>query len=227
MKKCFWTGLAILAPVALTLAITLFLINILTAPFLGITQAVLERLHLFQEGFLFLTKDQIILICSQGLILVFLFGITILLGALTRWFFIHYLLRLGDSVLHRIPLVNAVYKTSQEVIKTLFSDTATAFKKVALVPFPHGHMRTIGFVTRENVPGPNGERYASVFVPTTPNPTSGFLMLFQEKDITHLEMSVEDAFKFVISCGVISSPFDGKTPPTLPPAFQTPSNLKP
>lgn len=222
MKKYFWTGLAILAPVAFTVAITLFLINILTTPFLGITQAILARLHLFQEGFLFLSKEQVIVLCSEALILLFLFGITILLGALTRWFFVHYLLRLGDSVIHRIPVVNAVYKTSQEVIKTLFSDTATAFKKVALVPFPHAHMRTIGFVTREHVPGPNGESYASVFVPTTPNPTSGFLMLFHEKDITQLDMPVEDAFKFIISCGVIASPFDSKTAPALPPALHNP-----
>lgn len=206
MKRYLFTGLAILLPLALTVAIVLFLVNLLTAPFLDVVKPLLLKFSLFREGFGIFSGEQLVRSSSRFVILVLLFTLTVVVGFLARQFFIKYLISLGDSILHRIPLVNTVYKTSQDVIKTIFSDTSSSFKQVALVPFPHTHTRSIGLITRESVKDEEGKSLVAVFVPTTPNPTSGFLMLFERTDLTYVDMSVEEAFKYIISCGVIDTP---------------------
>ena len=207
MRKCFFTGLALLLPAALTLILAIVTVNFLTAPFMGMMTAILGKLSIFQRGFLFVSGQQLLRYTSQALIIALLFFATVLVGMLTRWVIVHYFIRLGDRILHRIPLINTIYKTSQEVIQTLFVNHAKAFKQVALVPFPDTATMSIGLITRENIPTADGEKMIAAFVPTTPNPTSGFLMLFKKQDVTYLKMSVEEAFKFIISCGVIPSPF--------------------
>ena len=225
MKKYFVTGLAILLPLAMTIAIVTFIVNLLTNPFIGAVKSVLGQLNLFQEGILFLSPEQVLQYSSQGLILLLLFFVTVIFGILTRWVVVHYFISLGDFILHRIPLVNTVYKTSQDVSKTIFTSGAKAFKQVAFVPFPHNTTRSIGLVTREEVACADGQKLVAVFVPTTPNPTSGFLMLFKRSDIVYLDMSVEDAFKFIISCGVITTPFTPQSQEVnrveIPPENQT------
>jgi uncharacterized membrane protein len=138
--------------------------------------------------------------------LALLFLFTCFLGFITRWFFINYLISVGDYFLHRIPLINSIYKTSQDVIKTIFASHTQSFKQVVLVPFPEEGVYCLGLVTRDAPPICNDlkkRELISVFVPTTPNPTSGYLLMFSKKDITFLDMRVEDAIKFIISCGVI------------------------
>ena len=209
MKKYFVTGLVILLPLALTIMIIVFVINFLTEPFVGIFSAIFQHYNLFENGFLFFSAAQLQIFISQVLILILLFFFTISLGIIARWFFINYLLDLWDYVLHRIPLVSSIYKTSQDVIKNLFASKANSFKQVVLVRFPNPDTLTVGLVTRENFPGlPNSnESLVAVFVPTTPNPTSGFLLMFKPEEVTYLDMKVEDAFKYIISCGVIMTPF--------------------
>lgn len=206
MKKYFITGMAILLPLALTIAIVVFLVNLLTTPFIGIVKPILSMLHLFQEGFLFFTADEVLTLVSQGLILVFLFLFTIMLGMLTQWVLVSYFLKVGDYILHRIPLINTVYKTSQDVIKTIFSHDSRSFTQVALVPFPSKELLSIGLVTCEAIPGMEESGLVAVFVPTAPNPTSGYLVLFKKDQVTILDMAVETAFKYIISCGTLSIP---------------------
>jgi len=210
MKRYFITGLIILLPLALTLAIVIFLVDLLTDPFMGFVQGIFDRYQLFQNGFLFLSSGQVKQSVSQILILVGLFFLTVLLGVLARWFFFHYLIQIWDFVLHRIPFIRTIYKTSQDVIHTIFKTDAQSFKRVVLVPFPNANTRGIGLVTRDNLPAvekDSKEKLVAVFVPTTPNPTSGFLMMYNPKDLIYLDMKVEDAFKYIISCGVILTPF--------------------
>jgi uncharacterized membrane protein len=213
MKKYFITGLVILLPLALTIAIVIFLFNLLTEPFAGILKAIFSHYGFFQNGFLFFTSDQIQQAISQLLILVLLVCVTIGLGILARWFFVHYLIRLSETLFHRIPFINTVYKTCNDVIKTIFATKNKSFKQVVMVRFPNPETYSIGLVTREDLPNvkessPGQEsKLIAVFVPTTPNPTSGFLIMYKPEDVIHLDMKVEDAFKYVISCGVIISPF--------------------
>lgn len=210
MKKYFLTGLVILLPLALTIVVVSFIFNLLTDPFVGIFRGVLAHFDLLEKSFLFWTPEQLQNYASKLLILVLLFFITIGLGALARWFFFRYFLGLWNYILHRIPIVRTIYKTFQDAISTLFNTQTNSFKQVVMVPFPNPLSYTIGLVTRDNLPdikNTGSKNLVAVFVPTAPNPTSGFLMIFKEEEIVYLDMKVEDAFKYIISCGVILTPF--------------------
>lgn len=211
MKKYFITGIVILLPLALTLLIVIFLINLLTDPFVGIVQSILDRYGLLDQDFLFLSSNQIQYVVSQLLILATLFFVTIFIGFIARLFFFHYVLKAWDYIIHRIPFISSVYKTCQDVINTILQSDTKSFKQVVIVPFPNPNSHSIGLVTRENLPGlptKEGEKMIAVFVPTTPNPTSGYLVMFKESSITYLDMKVEEALKYIISCGVIlNEPF--------------------
>ncbi|CDZ81313.1 hypothetical protein BN1013_01849 [Candidatus Rubidus massiliensis] len=209
MKKTFITGLVILLPLALTVAILLFLFNLLTQPFAGIIAFLLEKYNFFANGIFLLNKAQTHQVISQLMVLFSLFGITVALGVFARWFFVNYILLLGEKIFTQIPLVSPIYRTCKDVIKTIFKSKSKSFKQVVMVRFPNENTWAIGLVTKEEVQATdtNGTRsFVAVFVPTTPNPTSGFLLLLPQEDLVYLDMSVEDAFKYIISCGVIVSP---------------------
>ena len=119
------------------------------------------------------------------------------------------LLRFWEGVLSRIPVVKSVYYSVKQVSDTLFSSSGEAFRKALLVQYPREGAWTIAFLTGQ----PGGDvlthlrgDYVSVFVPTTPNPTSGFFLMLPRKDVIELEMSVDEALKYIISMGVVSPP---------------------
>ena len=209
MKKYFITGLIILLPLAVTLAVMVFIFNILTVPFAGALSALLSHYNFLGNGFFIFTDEQIQFFISQIFVLLFMFFFTVLLGIIAHWFFVKYLIRVWDYILHRIPFVSTLYKACKDVINTIFASKTKSFKQVVLVPFPSLESKSIGLVTQDNLNWYGNEQnlLTAVFVPTTPNPTSGFLMMFDPKDLTYVDMKVEDAFKYVISCGVILSPF--------------------
>lgn len=211
MKKYFITGLVVLLPMTLTLVVVAFLFNLLTEPFLEITRSFFGNYPVFKEGFLVFSQAQVHTFITKVLILLLLVAFTFLLGFLARWFFLHKLIHLWEKVVHRIPLISSIYKACQDVINTVFSSEKSSFKQVVMIPFPNKETRTIGLVTRESLPGletPEGETHVVVFVPTTPNPTSGFLVIFPKSDVIEVDMSIEEAFKYVISCGVIHPGFN-------------------
>jgi len=206
VKKDFLTGLVILLPIAITIAVVGSLINFFTGPFVKAVTSFLQNTNFANRGFLFLSHEQAVLYLSKLLILVLLFFLIILLGMLTRWYVIQSLLNIGDRFLHRIPVVSTVYKTTKEIIKNLFHHDATAFKQVVLVPFPQKDIFALGLISGQAPTicnASSGENLVSVLVPTTPNPTSGFLLLFKQKDLIYLDMKPEDAIKYIISCGSI------------------------
>lgn len=215
MKKYFLTGLIILLPLAVTIAVLVFLINFLTQPFVGMVSAVLLKMNLLNRNFLFLSSEHLVRYTSQIVILILLFITTVLLGAITRWFIINSLFRLGDKIIHRIPIVNTVYKTTQEIIKTLFSKDKNSFKQVVMVPFPRDGVYVIGLVSRdapEICSSSTNKDLVSVLVPTTPNPTTGFLLMYPRDQLLCVDMRPEDAIKYIVSCGVIIPPIKPSTP---------------
>ena len=216
MKKSFITGIVILLPLALTVLIVVFLINLLTDPFVDIVHSALRYYGLLNQGFLFLSARQVQMVASQALILLSLFIMTVFIGVIARWFFINYLIKMWDALLHRIPFIRSVYKTCQDVINTILTSDTKSFKQAVIVPFPTPDSHSIGLVTREHfegIPTREGEKFVAVFVPTTPNPTSGYLILYDEKELTYLDIRVEDALKYIISCGVIlNKPFQMMAP---------------
>jgi uncharacterized membrane protein len=202
MKKYFITGLVILLPLAVTIAIVIFIVDFLTKPFMGLVVKLLTHSYLGN----IVTSPHIIRYGSQIIILIGLFLITLALGFIARWFFFTYLIKLSDKLLHKIPIVNKVYKTTQEIIKTLFITDKNSFKQVVLIPFPNKETYSVGLVSRDSPPTCQqavGAEMVSVFVPTTPNPTSGFLIMFKKADLIYLDMKTEEAIKYIVSCGVI------------------------
>lgn len=197
MKRYFVTGLIILLPLALTVAVLVFIFNFLTEPFVGIVETVMTRYDL--NSYMELGRG-----LSKVLILVSLFFFTVLLGMLTRWFLVHYFMQFGDYLIRKIPFINSVYRTFKDVVSTLFNSDTKSFKQVVLVKFPNKDTSSIGFVTNES------EGRVTVFIPTAPNPTSGFTMMYHRDEVVYLDMKVEDAFKYVISCGVIQPAIQAK-----------------
>lgn len=205
-KKYFITGLVILLPLAVTIAILSFLVNLLTKPFVDIVLNFFSHIPALNHGFLFLSPDQFIKYTSRLLILIFLFFFTVGLGIVARWIFFKSFLELSDRLLHRIPVVNKVYKTTQDIIKTLFVSDKKSFQQVVMVAFPYPGVYVLGLIARDAPAACSSkidEELISVLVPTTPNPTTGFLLLIKKSDLIHVDMSPEDAIKFIVSCGVI------------------------
>ena len=202
MKKYFLTGLVILLPVALTIAIVGFLVNFFTAPFVEIVTASLQKIHIAERGFLFLSPERAIQYLSKLFILVCLFFVIVVLGMLARWVLMRSLLNLWDRLLQKIPMVSTMHITTKEIIKTFFSSSTSAFKQVVMVPFPQKGVYAIGLISG----GSLGSSLISVLVPTTPNPTSGFLLMYKKEDLIYLDMKPEEAFKYILSCGTLPPP---------------------
>ena len=111
-----------------------------------------------------------------------------------------------ESLLARIPLVRGVYSSVKHFAEVVFSESDSAFKKVLLIEYPRPGLYSLAFQTSENpeeVQARTGDRIVTVFLPTTPNPTSGFMLFVPRKDVIELEMSVEEALKMIISLGVV------------------------
>lgn len=194
MKKYFITGLVVLLPLVLTYWIITFILGLLADPFTGVAVFMLKLLGV--------SSHEILDICGKFLALTMLLGLIVMIGAIGRYFLFKYLLELSDAILHRIPIVSSVYKTSQELIQTVFKQDSHSFKKVVFVPFPHPGSHVVGFVTQDVALGGR----VAVFVPTTPNPTTGFLLMYEPEQVVALDMSVEDALRYIISCGVLLPP---------------------
>lgn len=207
LRKYFFTGLAILLPIALTLWILALFINLLTAPFLGLAKAILNYYGLLNSSFLFLSEEQVLNSSSKFLILVFFVTILWLVGFLGRVFLLRWLGRFGDYILHRIPLFNKIYKAVQDVVHSLAKEKGPDhISSVLLVPFPFEGTYCFGFITEGNLPqssNVDADRI-SVFVPGTPNPMMGFMLLFNRNQVIPINMSVDEAMKFIISCGTLT-----------------------
>ncbi|EGZ46178.1 DUF502 domain-containing protein [Neisseria wadsworthii] len=119
------------------------------------------------------------------------------------------ILEAWDSLLGRIPVVKSIYSSVKKVSESLFSDNGRSFKTPVLVPFPQPDIWTIAFVSGSIPPSverglsENGEEYISVYVPTTPNPTGGYYIMVRKSDVRELNMSVDEALKYVISLGMV------------------------
>jgi uncharacterized membrane protein len=193
MRKYFITGLLILVP----LAITAWVLNLVIST---MDQSLLFVPMRFQPRALFGFD-----IPGLGTILTVL--IVFLTGLLTSNLVGNYVVRLWEQVLRRIPVVNSVYSSVKQVSDTLFSSSGNAFRKAVLVPYPHQGSWTIAFLT--GVPGGDVKNhligdYVSVYVPTTPNPTSGFFLMMARSDVVELDMSVDAALKYIVSMGVVA-----------------------
>ena len=119
------------------------------------------------------------------------------------------LVSIWEAILARIPLVRTIYAAVKQVAETVFADSNTAFRKVMLVEYPRREMWCLAFQTGDaphEIRDKTGEELVSVFVPTTPNPTSGFVLMVPRKDVIELDMSVDDGLKLIMSLCVVAPP---------------------
>ncbi len=130
--------------------------------------------------------------------------------------------RLGESLIDRVPVVRSVYGALKQIFETVFADSSSSFREVVLVEYPRRGLWAVGFITgrtRGEVRDRIDRDLVNVFLPTTPNPTSGFLLFVPREDLVHLDMSVEEGIKMVISAGIVTPPRSaaadkGEEPPT-------------
>ena len=192
MKKYLITGLLIWIPLVITLWVLKLVVDVLDQTLLLLPPEFRTEnwlgLHVPGMG------------AVMTLVIVFLTGLfaTNLLGAR--------LVQLWHVVLHRIPVVNSIYSSVKQISDTLFSSSGQAFRKALLVQWPREGMWTIAFLT--GTPGGDVAQhvkgdYLSVYVPTTPNPTGGYFIIVARKDVIELDMSVDEALKYIISMGVV------------------------
>lgn len=138
-----------------------------------------------------------------GLSLAVLLVAIYVLGEVAANFLGRRVLQLGEEVLLRVPLVKVVYKASKQVVTAFQKPESAAFKSVVMVEFPREGMRAVGFLTNTFTLA-GGAVWHAVFIPTTPNPTTGFLQFIPAEDVTHTALTVEDAFKMIMSLGVLT-----------------------
>jgi uncharacterized membrane protein len=134
---------------------------------------------------------------------VILVGSLWILGEITAHVVGRRFLGLGEKILLKVPVVRVIYRTSKQVVTAFEGQDRAAFKSVVFLEFPRQGMRALGFVT-STIEQPDGSTWNTVFVPTTPNPTTGFLQVVRTAEVTATDFSVEEAFKMIMSLGVLS-----------------------
>jgi uncharacterized membrane protein len=140
-------------------------------------------------------------------------------GVLAANFFGRRLVDIWERMLARIPLVRSIYSGTKQVSETLFKPGGLAFRKVLLIEYPRRGLWSIAFQTAAGsaeAQSRTGEDLIPVFVPTTPNPTSGFIFMVPRRDVIEMDMCVDDAIKMVISLGVVVPPWQGRAEPSKP-----------
>ena len=195
MKRYFITGLLVLVPLFITVWVLATLIGIMDQSLLLLPR---EWRPEAQFGHA---------IPGIGALLTLL--IIFVTGLVAANFFGKRLILLWEAILSRVPVVKSIYSSVKQVSDTLFSGSGHAFRKALLVQFPRQGSWTIAFLT--GLPGGDVANhlkgdYVSVYVPTTPNPTGGYFLMMPRRDVVELEMSVDEALKYIISMGVVTPP---------------------
>ena len=210
MKKYFITGLIILLPVTLTLIVLFFLFDFFTAPFDPLVIFLLEAL---QRHFYFTLPSGVDAFLVRLISLVLLVIFVLLLGMLARRFIVRHLIEGTYSIFSRIPFIKGIFKVSRDVFHAILSGEGKVFKCPVMIPFPNESNYSVGFIVGEVPPECQSKAQTlltAVFVPTAPHPISGMVILVPHSEIKTLDMSNEDAVRFLISCGMIIPEENGK-----------------
>ncbi|HSI52848.1 MAG: DUF502 domain-containing protein [Methylibium sp.] len=203
MKKYLIAGLLVWLPLAITIWVLHAVLGLLDGVFawlLSASQALLPAAAHSPLEMLKQIPGLGVIVMVVGLLLTGMFATNIV----GQWW-----LRQGSRLLNQIPIVKSIYSSVKQVSDTLFSSSGNAFREAVLVQYPRQGSWTIAFVTGR----PGGEAgehlsgdYLSLYVPTTPNPTSGFFLMVPRADVVALAMSVDEALKYIISMGVVAPP---------------------
>lgn len=202
LRNAFLGGVIILLP----LGVTIFILNFL-----------IERIGSPASQYLFFFLDQAVrdnqfFSLLLGLIaLIIVAALITLLGLLSKFVFGRLLINLTEALLDRVPFFNTVYRSVKQIVDTFSQRKKAVFQKVVLVEYPRRGVHAVGFLTSEaegEAQAKTGATLLNVFVPTTPNPTSGFLLLVPEDEVIFLQMTVTEGMKMIISGGAVTPPYD-------------------
>lgn len=193
LRNYFLTGIVITAPIGITIYLTYVFVDFVDA---NITPFIPARYN----------PETYLPFSVPGLGLLVAVILLIFIGFLTANFLGRSLLHFGERIVARMPVVRTVYSALKQIIETVLKQSSTSFREVVLIEYPRKGLWAIAFVTSEaegEVADMADDTMISVFLPTTPNPTSGFLLFVPKKDMKFLDMSVEEGVKLVISAGMI------------------------
>lgn len=193
LKSYFITGLLVIVP----LYITIYILTLIVG---------------FMEGVYFLLPEMLrpdtyLPFRIPGLGVLITLGTILAVGVVTQNFMGKWLLHLAEKLLSKVPVIRIVYNASKQFMETFFAKGHEGFRKVALVEFPSKDLWALGFLTGkvcEELQKKTPEEMLNVFLPTTPNPTSGYYAIIPKKDVIILDMSIEDAFKVIMTGGMVN-----------------------
>ncbi|MDX2345489.1 MAG: DUF502 domain-containing protein [Legionella sp.] len=194
IRSYLLAGLVVWLPVIVTLVILRFIVDLLD-----------QSMALLPDAY---QPEQLFGFHIPGFGVVLSLALLFVTGLIATNFLGQRLMRWSEAILDRIPLVRSIYSATKQVMETVFSSNSQAFRNVLLIEYPRKGLWTIAFqtgVANPEVCKHTGEEMLSIFVPTTPNPTSGFLMMIAKSSATELSMSIDDALKLVISLGVMQA----------------------
>ncbi len=196
IRRRLVAGLLVILPIYVTFFVIKFLLGLLG----GILSPVVKKVFLFFGFALRNSSVDEFVVTSVAFVLVFIalyfIGVfaTNFIGKLTIGYF--------EVILHKMPIIKNIYKSSKQLIELVNLPSRKAFKRVVIVDYPRVGMKVIAFVTGD-IKGKDGTELTSIFIPTTPNPTSGFLIYLQESDIVDTNMTIEEGMKLIISGGML------------------------
>lgn len=193
LRKYLITGLLVWVPLGITILVIKLLVDLLDKTLLLLPHALRPETLIGVD------------IPGLGIILSILFVFSS--GFIITNFAGKRLVSWGEDLLNRIPLVRSIYSALKQVTETVLTSDKNSFRQVVLIEYPRKGIWTIGFQTSDSPDEFNqlvGKKLLTIFVPTTPNPTSGYILMMPEEDITKLDMDVEDALKMVMSLGVVT-----------------------
>jgi uncharacterized membrane protein len=192
MRRYLVAGLLVWVPIGVTLLIVKFLVDMMD-----------QTLLLLPASW---QPQQLLGFHIPGLGLVLTLVVVVGTGMVVANLFGQQLLKVGEQLLARIPLVRSIYSGVKQITESLFSSGGQSFRKVLLVRYPHAQSWTLAFLTGEGsheIREKTGREIVSVFVPTTPNPTSGFFLMVPRDETIELDMSIDDGLKMLLSVGVV------------------------
>lgn len=204
VRRYLLAGLVVWLPILATFGILRFIVELLD-----------QTISLLPTAY---QPEQLVGVRIPGLGVVLSLVLLMVTGIIATNFLGQRLMMWSEVVLDKIPLVRTIYHTSKQVIQAIFATNSQAFRKVLLVEYPRKGLWSMAFqtgVANTTVSAKIGEDMLSIFIPTTPNPTSGFLMMVAKSEVVELSMSVDEALKFIISLGMMQ--------PVDPAAFATPN----
>lgn len=202
-RNSFLTGVVVIAPVGLTVWLVWTVIGWIDGFVLPFVPSQYQPEEILKA---ILGED--VRVNIRGLGVVFFLVFTTFIGWIAKGLLGRTFIRSAENLVNRMPVVRSVYSGVKQIAETVFAQADRSFEKACLIEYPRRGIWAIGFISTTakgevSKRAGSGQKMQSIFVPTTPNPTSGFLLFFPAEDVIELDMSVEDAAKLVISAGLV------------------------